>query len=284
MTTFFPNPDLQPEEIEQFDFGAEVQLAQSLSLKADIFESEVENFMVMSFVARSEVPADAFDFGHHDAAYQPHVVPPSSQPEDQVLLQTRNHPDRARIRGGELELRWNSQKRWTGWINWSYQDIETLDQIADERAGDLELTYAPEHKLNLAAYFGPYAGFHGSFEVMWRDEAVAPSFWSLVGSDFTDPTPVVLDSYTLVNLKLTYELPFGASNASVSVYGKNLPRRGVHRDPDRNEQRHGRSAGLRRVEVQILSLDSRPDAYCADSSAARSFSSLNSRNLSRRFW
>lgn len=199
LSVFVPNPDLTPESIETFDLGAQYRFHPNISAKLDLFYSEVEDFMVVVG-----------------------IQPPPGQGVG--ILQIRNHPDGARIWGSEFELRWNVGQRINGTFNWSRQDQRQDGDLLDISGRPMEFVYAPKNKLNLATYFGPYAGLSGSFEVMWRDEVLSPSFWNEIRTGIN--APVVLDSRTLVNLRLNYEIPGrwrpNGRPARISLYGKNL--------------------------------------------------------------
>jgi len=189
---FKPNPELGPESIDTIEVGGDYRLHRDLSLKAALFYSEIDDFIVMAF--------------------------------GDGTLRFENHPDTAAIHGGELELRWDSRRRFTGFANWSYQAAEGRGRGLDSSGKPLELVYAPRHKLNAGAYFGPFAGLRGAVELSWRDDRLAPSFWNVINNDVDRVAR--LSSYALVNARLSYELPLVLPNASrplrFSVYGKNL--------------------------------------------------------------
>ena len=192
LAVFEANPDLQPEEIRTFDLGGEFRLSPAVNLKVDLFRSEVKDFVVLAF--RGAQPTG---------------------------VRSENHPGEATITGGELELRWQASKKFSGLLNWSYQDNEQDDALTDSSGKPFEFVYSPENKLNLAAYFGPFAGFRGAIEAQWRGEREGPSAWNFGGG-----TAVTLDSYTLVNARLSWDAPIRIGKASeglrFSIYGKNL--------------------------------------------------------------
>ncbi len=191
---FQPNPGLQPEEIRTFDLGLEHRFNPEFSAKLDLFRSEVRNFIVLSF-----------------------------QGGGPTRLQSVNHPDDAELRGGELELRWRPSDQFTALVNWSYQEADRDTGALGPDGRPIEFVYAPENKLNLAAYFGPFNGFSGALEAHWRDERLGPSFWNFASGG---RAPAVLEAYTLVNLRLSWDLPISLGRAArglrLSVYGKNL--------------------------------------------------------------
>ena len=89
-----------------------------------------------------------------------------------------------------------------------------------------EFVYAPQNKINFGGYFGPFAGLRGTLEMTWRDTYQFPSFWNLVTSGFTDPNIGEHESYTYLNLRLTYEIPFLAGRHNrwlrFNFYARNL--------------------------------------------------------------
>ena len=83
--------------------------------------------------------------------------------------------------------------------------------------------YAPQNKVNLAAYFGPFAGFRATVEAEWRDEREGPSAWNFAAGNATTG---LLDANTLLNVRLSWDVPVRIGRSSeglrLSVYGKNL--------------------------------------------------------------
>ena len=190
---FQANPDLEPEEIRTFDLGGEFRLSPAVNLKVDLFRSEVRDFVVLAF-----------------NGFQP------------TLVRSENHPGEATVTGGELELRWQAGKKLTGLFNWSYQENDQDDALTDSSGKRLEFVYSPESKLNLAAYFGPFAGLRGAVEAQWRGEREGPSAWNFAGGGAI----ATLDDYTLVNVRVSWDAPVRIGSASqglrLSLYGMNL--------------------------------------------------------------
>lgn len=200
LAVFAPNPGLKPEEIENFDLGFEYQISPNLLAKLNVYRSKLENFIVIAF-----------------------KFPP---PPDLATVQYENHPDKATIWGTELELHWDISQRFHGFLNWAFQEKDQKGKNVDSSGQPFEFVYAPKHKINLGAYFGPFSGFRGAFEFIWRDKYTAPSFWYLVNSGFTDPTVQPLNRYAYANLRLTYDVPFDIGRfrrpLRLKLYGRNL--------------------------------------------------------------
>ncbi len=194
---FEPNPGLEPEEIRTFELGLEYQFNPQVSVKMDLFQSTVKDFIVLAF-------------------RQPPAGP--------SRLRSENHPGEAEVRGGELELRFRPSTWFHGFVNWSYQEQEQKDRRTDSTGLPYEFVYAPENKLNAGLYFGPFAGFRTALEAKWIAERYGPSFWNRI----TNPGggPAVLDDYTLLSCKLSYDPPLRWGNSGqglrLSATAKNL--------------------------------------------------------------
>jgi len=190
-SSFSPNPGLKPEEIQNVDLGMEYQLSSNLSIKLDLFRSQVEDFIVLAM-----------------------TFPP---PPDLSTVRFENHPDKATVWGSELELRWDMKPGIRGFLNWAYQDQEQDGNLLDSSGKPFEFVYAPRHKINLGGYFGPFAGFRSALELTWRDKFEFPSFWNFLNSGFTDSSIGQEEGYTYVNLRFSYELPFLADRGKQSL-------------------------------------------------------------------
>lgn len=201
LSMFAPNPNLRPEQIRTFDVGAEYQLSPMLSAKADFYRSRVKDFIVI---------AQHFRFA----------------PGQLSDLQFENQTDDATITGGELELRANVTGQFTGFANWTHQTQDQNGSSVDSAGNPFEFVYAPENKFNLGAYVGPFGPIRGSLEVSWRDNYVGPRSWYLVRSNFQDPTVRSLPSYTLLNARISYDIPsrLGARDLPIrfTLFGNNL--------------------------------------------------------------
>lgn len=200
IAVFAPNPDLRPEEIRTFEVGGEYQISPAISAKVDLYRSRVRNFMVIT------------------AAFPP---PPGVPP-----LRYENHPSDATVTGGEVELRSNFANSVTGFVNWAYQTNDQSSGATDSSGQRMEFVYAPKNKINLGAYAGPFRGVRGSVELAWRDRYVAPQFWYIVATSFADPTVRPLDSYALLNGRVSYDLPFNIGPKErplrLTLFGNNL--------------------------------------------------------------
>ncbi|MCB1036934.1 MAG: TonB-dependent receptor, partial [Acidobacteria bacterium] len=195
LQVFQANPDLQPEEIRTIDLGVEHRFSGSFSAKLDLYRSEVKDFIVMAF---NPLASGA------------------------TAIRFENHPDDAELLGAELELRWRPSDRFTALFNWAYQEADQQGSLTASDGRPIEFVYAPEHKFNVGSYFGPFAGFRGAIEAQWRDERLGPSAWNFAGGGTTP----VLDAYTQVNARLSWDAPFSFDRTGrglrFTIYGKNL--------------------------------------------------------------
>ena len=199
LVVFRENAALRPEEVRTIEAGAEWQISPTVSAKADLYRSRVKNFLV--------------------------IVPALAPPPAPASIGFENHPAEGTITGGEVELRANFAGGVTGFVNWAHQ-TSSRGSGRDSGGQVLEIVYAPENRVNVGAYVGPFSNVRGALEVAWRGEYVAPQFQYLVASGFTDPTIRPFDSYALVNARVSYDLPFevGPRNRPIriSVFGNNL--------------------------------------------------------------
>lgn len=185
-SVFRPNPALKPEEISTWNIGGEYQISPTISAKADLYRSNVHNFVVIT------------------QRFNP-LPNPST-------IGWENHPADARITGGEFELRANFAEGVTGFANWTHQS---------EAGTDFEFVYAPKDKFNLGAFAGPYHNVRGTLEVAWRGGYSAPRTWFAIRSNFTDFTAHEQPGYALVNARVSYD--FGKSRPiRFSIIGNNL--------------------------------------------------------------
>jgi len=199
LSVFAPNPNIKPEEISMLELGGEYQLSPTVSVKADLYRSKVHNFIVV--------------VQHFAPLPNPSTIGWENQPAD------------ARITGGELELRSNLTSSLTGFVNWAHQNESQINPGVDSSGTPFEFVYSPANKVNVGAYGGPYRGFRASVEASWRGTYVGPRDWYLIRSGFTNPTVTPLPSYTLLNARVSYDVPFAMPKdrpLRVTLFGNNL--------------------------------------------------------------
>jgi outer membrane receptor protein involved in Fe transport len=197
LSVFKPNPTLKPEEISTFDVGGEYQISPNVSAKADLYRSRLKNFIVI--VQHFNVPP----------------VPSS--------LGWENQPADARITGGELELRANFTSGVTGFVNVAHQSEGQIGPGVDTSGNPFEFVYSPKNKINAGAYVGPFNGVRASIEAAWKGEYEYPRDWALIRSGFTDPTTKPVPGYTMLDARVSYDLPLATKRPiRLSVFGNNL--------------------------------------------------------------
>ena len=188
LATFEPNENLQPEEIESFEAGLSYVFSDRLVVSADAYSNEITDSIVIAY------PSIRFE----------------------------NHPSDARIRGVEVDVRFEPSERVSTYANWSYQSTTQNNAGADSNGNPLELTYAPKHKINFGADYTPRPNFRAMFELSWQDEYMAPAFW--YGIVFpTDPVPRPLDDFAYLNVNLEFRPQLGTGRPMIfSLSAKNL--------------------------------------------------------------
>lgn len=200
MINFVPNLDLQPESIQTFDLGFSYQVTPSFLIKTDLFYSELEDFIILSIQKPEEASGTAL---------------------------FENHPDEAKLWGGELEFRGKISPRLSGFIHLSYLNQKQKGDLVDSLGKKMEFVYSPEFKVGAGLFFRPFTGISGALEVAWKSKQETPSFWAGIRSRTTGVVDGSLDDYALVNLRLNYDLPLFPTAKSerplqLSLYGSNL--------------------------------------------------------------
>ena len=195
LSTFNPNPNLKPEQIRTFDLGGEYQLSPTVSMKADLYRSRVENFVVI--VQNLLAPLPTFGW--------------------------ENQPANARIMGGEVELRANVTGKITGFVNYAHETESQLGAGTDSSGHPFEFVYAPKDKVNVGAYAGPFNNVRAAVEASWKSSYEAPSNWFFIRSNFTSFAAPPLPGYTLLNARVSYDVPFVHSRPiRFTLFGNNL--------------------------------------------------------------
>ncbi|HEX7190938.1 MAG TPA: TonB-dependent receptor, partial [Thermoanaerobaculia bacterium] len=198
LSVFIPNPNLVPEEIRNLDVGAEYQISSTLSAKADLYRSSLRNFIVITPVTRARPLVSGNQF--------------------------QNNPAHAVIRGGELELRANVARGFTGFVNYARQTDDQAGPGTDTAGVPLEFVYSPKQKVNFGVYGGPWTRMRASLEASWRGGVDAPRQWARVVGLPAGTIPT-LDSYTLMNGRISYDLPFQRGTSRpirLTLFGNNL--------------------------------------------------------------
>ncbi len=187
LASFEPNFDLQPERIESLEFGFGVNLSPTWNLRGDMYSNEVDGPIIIAY------PRFRFE----------------------------NHPNLARSRGVELELRGQPRSSLRTYINWSYQHNEQRGDGTDSTGNEIEFTYSPRHKVSFGATYTPSEWLSATAEVNWRDEYLGPSFWYPIA--LGDPEVVPLDDFAYLNVNVRYRPNFFADRPwELRLTAKNL--------------------------------------------------------------
>jgi outer membrane receptor protein involved in Fe transport len=194
-STFLPNQNLKPEEISTFDVGGEYQLSPTVSLKADLYRSKLKNFIVVVQNLRAQLPTIGWE----------------------------NQPSNARVIGGELELRANVTGKITGFVNYAHETHSQMGSATDSSGTPFEFPYAPHNKVNVGAYAGPFDNVRGAVEASWKSRYDIPAAWVLIRTVLNPGPPPQSGSYTLLNARVSYDIPFVRSRPiRFTLFGNNL--------------------------------------------------------------
>jgi len=197
LSIFKSNAKLKPEEIGTYDVGGEYQISPNVSAKADVYRSRVKNFIV--------------------------IVQHFNAPPATPTLGWENQPADANITGGEVELRANFTSGVTGFVNWAHQSESQVGSGTDSSGTPFEFVYSPKDKVNAGVYAGPFNGVRASLEAAWKGSYTYPHDWALIRSGFTDPTVHPISGYTLLDARVSYDLPLETKRPiRLSIVGNNL--------------------------------------------------------------
>jgi iron complex outermembrane receptor protein len=192
LASFLPNPGIQPETINNFGFGLSYRFSERLHLSADFYQYRLEDPIVAAF--------------------------------GQGIIRFENHPDDARVRGMEVELRSQPTPDLSAFVNWAYQNNSQRGNRTDSVGNPIEFTYSPRHKVNFGATYSPRNDFDFTLEASWKDEYIAPRFWYPIV--FGSPEVKPLDDYMFVNLRMDYKpritIDSQRQPLTISLIGKNL--------------------------------------------------------------
>jgi len=186
LSVFEPNPGLDRETIYNYDIGVEYSVSKELTIKTDLYYSEIKNFIVVPFSSGTGPSTVSFE----------------------------NHPNTAQIYGGNLQFDVKINEYIKGFLNWSFKYFDQKGNRTDSSGEKINFLYAPNHQLSAGTYIGPFYGFSGALELTWQDEYKVPAFWRGI-QDLPDKP---LNDFTYLNFRLNYSPPF-------SVLGNNDPLR-----------------------------------------------------------
>jgi len=172
-SNFQPNPDLKPEEINSFEFGAEYSFSKKIRSKIDFFYNEVSDPIVVAY-------------GSGTIGFE-------------------NHPNDAISSGFELDITAEPTTSISSFFNWSYQHNKQSGEGVDSAGNPIEFTYSPRNKVNTGLTWRPEDRYNITLELSWRDKHTAPSFWNNIVYGIDEERE--LDSYAYLNLRTKYRIP-----------------------------------------------------------------------------
>ncbi|MDX1631719.1 MAG: TonB-dependent receptor [Thermoanaerobaculia bacterium] len=191
LAIFDPDPTLEPERIETFELGGEMEISPELQLRGALFQSTVEDFVVLAF---REGPGP-------------------------LRVTFANHPDEARQRGAETEIRYRPGDRIDARLGWAWQEVDQEGDLRDLAGRRLQPLYAPDHRLVFNAYLGPAGPWSGSVEATWVGDYPVPGFWAdFTGMDTEGGDHLLLD----LRLDWTRPVPRLGGQIQLSLYATDL--------------------------------------------------------------
>ena len=180
LSVFNPNPTLKRESIYNFDLGAEYTISKELTVKADLYYSQIKDFIVLPIVSNAPPAVSTVTF--------------------------ENHPDDAMIYGGDIQFEYTLNEYLRGFFNWSFKYLDQDGNGTDSAGNPIEFVYAPEHQISAGTNIGPFYGFRGTLEFTWQDEYEVPSFWRNLRGLPNEP----LHDFAYLNFRLDYSPSFSA--------------------------------------------------------------------------
>lgn len=126
LSVFAPNPQLQPERIYNYDIGAEYQIIDELTIKADLYYSEIKSFIVESIVVR--------------------------QAPEPTTLTFENHPNTAQIYGGELQFDLVANDYIRAFLNWSFKYFDQRGNGTDSSGQRIQFVYGSQNQISAGTY------------------------------------------------------------------------------------------------------------------------------------
>ncbi|MEO5334365.1 MAG: TonB-dependent receptor [Magnetococcus sp. YQC-5] len=177
---FKSNPDLQPEKIETYDLGIEHHLTKDTVIKADLYYSQVDQFIVIANLPATVTGGNTWN--HFE-----------------------NHPDTAKIHGGELEIRSRLNTLFSVFGNIAYQEQRQQGTKKDGGGRLMEFLYAPEFKLGAGVYVDATENLRASLELQWLDSQIVPE--NRRARRISQGTPYDVPESLFINTRMDYTPP-----------------------------------------------------------------------------
>jgi hypothetical protein len=120
-------------------------------------------------------------------------------------------------------LRANVTGKITGFVNYAHETESQIGAGTDSSGHPFEFVYAPKNKVNVGAYAGPFNNVRAAVEASWKSDYVAPSDWFFIRSLFTSFASPPQPGYTLLNARVSYDMPLIHSRPiRFTLFGNNL--------------------------------------------------------------
>jgi outer membrane receptor for ferrienterochelin and colicin len=163
LATFISNPSLRPEVVESVELGFSYKVSRDSEINIDLYKKTSINSIFVQY---------------------PNVRHENT--DQKVIMQ-----------GGEVDIR-SKHNTFEWFFNWSYQHTKLSQQ--DER---IELTYAPQNKINMGASYTWRDDVYITVEGHWQDVVRAPEHWFRIqyGPDYSS---TYLDDYFGINFKASW--------------------------------------------------------------------------------
>ncbi len=173
-------PDLDNESIRMYQVGIEYRFTPQLSVRVDGYYSEVRDLIFPVFNP-AEFAQGIFD------------------------LRLGNSQDTGRIKGGELEVRYQFNMDYSVRFGYDYQNTKGLPKGEIDLSGNkLGASYAPRHKFHTMLFTRPIENLTWDFSYTWTD-----NFWAQghMYSHASNPFRGRFPSYGLLGTGISYKLP-----------------------------------------------------------------------------
>jgi iron complex outermembrane receptor protein len=180
-TTFFSNPNLEPETTTSWEIGFQHTLGQSLTVQSTYFDNNIE-----------------------DLIYR---VADSTQPDFRKSVNAA----RAKSIGVEVGLSQQLKFGLKWFANYTYTDAVIKENPAVPASVGKKVTHIPQNMVNLGVDWE-----RGPVLVSFTGRHVSKIFSTDANTDIVEGVPGSYDPYTVADIKLAYKLTPGLT-ASVAV-------------------------------------------------------------------
>ncbi len=186
-----------PEVAESYELGYRGSLSENLELGANVFYMKVKDFTAL-------LPTEYWDTSY--------LVPFIGAAPDVPKVINHINTGEAEQYGGEIELRYRLTDWLGGFVNYTYLEPEETKPFIAER-----LLCTARNRANAGVNFSFDNGLSANLLVHYSDM----TRWPLAGAEEWGAGGKA-DAYTIVNMRIGYELPVGDNLLELSVHAFNL--------------------------------------------------------------